>query len=69
MAIILFLNSIFNFFIFILATIEQVRLVGGKTPNEGRVEVRAFDYGWGAICDDGFGIQVRDQDESCRCFR
>jgi hypothetical protein len=51
-----------------MAPIEQVRLVGGKTPNEGRVEVRAFDYGWGAICDDGFGIQVGNQGKSRRCL-
>jgi len=42
--------------------------VGGKTPNEGRVEVRAFDYGWGAICDDGFGIQVSTAKTKYRYF-
>ena len=35
----------------------EVRLVGGRQDNEGRIEVRAFDYPWGGICDDGFGIQ------------
>ena len=34
----------------------RVRLVGGDSPNEGRIEIKAFDYGWGGICDDGFGI-------------
>ena len=34
----------------------KIRLRGGNAPNEGRVEIKAFDYGWGGICDDGFGI-------------
>ena len=34
----------------------QVRLVGGDSPNAGRIEIKAFDYGWGGICDDGFGL-------------
>lgn len=37
--------------------IFQIRLVGGKTPNEGRIEIRAFRYPFGGICDDGFGIE------------
>ena len=34
----------------------NVRLVGGDSEHEGRIELKAFDYGWGGICDDGFGI-------------
>ncbi len=31
--------------------------MGGSAPNEGRVEVKAFNYPWGGICDDGFGLE------------
>ena len=34
-----------------------MRLVGGKTPNEGRIEIKAFHYPYGGICDDGFGLE------------
>ena len=33
----------------------NIRLVGGKDTNEGRVEV-AFRGKWGTICDNGWGI-------------
>ncbi|VVC37410.1 Immunoglobulin-like fold,SRCR domain,SRCR-like domain,Lysyl oxidase [Cinara cedri] len=33
----------------------ELRLVGGRTPEEGRVEVKTDD-GWGVICGDGFGV-------------
>ena len=31
----------------------MVRLVGGTSPHEGRVELRLYNQ-WGTICDDGF---------------
>lgn len=34
-------------------TTGQVRLVGGATPNEGRVEL-CINKVWGTICDDGW---------------
>ena len=42
----------------------QIRLVDGDVPNEGRIEIKAFDYDWGGICDDGFG--VTDANVVCR---
>ncbi|CAB4062623.1 SVH1 [Lepeophtheirus salmonis] len=35
----------------------EIRLIGGKAgPHEGRIEIKAFDYPFGGICDDGFNI-------------
>lgn len=34
----------------------SVRLVGGATVMEGRVEV-LFGDGWGGVCDDGWGLE------------
>lgn len=36
-----------------------IRLAGGSSPNEGRVEV--FHEGvWGTVCDDSWGVQAAD---------
>ena len=32
---------------------DQVRLVGGNIPNEGRVEI-CMNNVWGTVCDDGW---------------
>ncbi|XP_045102250.1 serine protease svh-1-like isoform X3 [Portunus trituberculatus] len=37
----------------------EVRLVNGSSPNEGRVEVRAFGQ-WGAVCDDMWSLLEGD---------
>ena len=33
----------------------EVRLVGGRSSNEGRVEVRGHSHDWAGVCDDGWG--------------
>ena len=33
----------------------EVRLVNGRRPHEGRVEIRGYGHGWGGVCDDGWG--------------
>lgn len=33
-----------------------MRLVGGDSPNEGRVEL-CINGEWGTVCDDGWGLR------------
>ncbi|KAI8499609.1 hypothetical protein Bbelb_226600, partial [Branchiostoma belcheri] len=44
----------------------EIRLVGGATEYEGRVEIRAGDGEWGTICDDNFDDNINAANVVCR---
>ena len=47
------------------STTATVRLSGGHTPHEGRVEL-FYNQEWGTICDNGWGIT--DAEVVCRAL-
>ena len=53
---ILFIHAFFIIFICLLLDTERapIRLVGGSSESEGRVEIY-FSNDWGTVCDDGWG--------------
>ncbi|XP_047496042.1 neurotrypsin-like [Penaeus chinensis] len=46
-----------------IRSIQQIRLVGGRTITEGNLQV-AVNGVWGSVCDDGFGFA--EADVTCR---
>ena len=46
-----------------VCTQGSIRLVGGRSPQEGRIEV-CNNNAWGTVCDDAFGTQ--DAQVACR---
>ncbi|XP_078670158.1 uncharacterized protein LOC144910683 isoform X24 [Branchiostoma floridae x Branchiostoma belcheri] len=44
----------------------EIRLVGGATEYEGRVEIRTGDGEWGTICDDNFDDNINAANVVCR---
>ena len=52
-----FVESVNSFSVSVVVncTTSALRLVGGTTANEGRVEI-CYDNQWGTVCDDSWSV-------------
>ena len=41
----------------VIAPDIQIKLSGSSKPGQGYIELKAYNYSFGGICDDGFGIE------------
>ena len=50
------MEYLFHRISFFIAAVTA-KLVGGKSPNEGRIQIKHYKYGKGTVCDNNWGIK------------